>query len=132
MQPRPQYARLKGSRQGAWTDREKMNTYEILPFSQANSTERALLIAVEAAAREIASTKISSQRTNYGQTLEIEAALALDLSGVRPAFLDNQMHLNASAAERNYRAIAYARMTKEAASAIYGLALANAEELASA
>lgn len=109
-----------------------MNTYEIISFTQANDAERNLLIAVEAAAREVASFKIRNQRMTHGYDLELEAAKALNLEGVRPAFLNTQMELYFLHAEIDHAQSTYARFCDLAANIIFGAALVFAEEGATA
>lgn len=105
-----------------------MQTYEIIPFTQANEYERELLIKVEAVAREIARYKITHQRENIGYEAEVLAAKILKRDHVRLAFLNTQMELYHLHGQIDHAQSDYARMTDEAANIIFGAILAFAED----
>lgn len=103
------------------------SSHEIISYTNATQTEREFVALVNEAAQQIASLKMSrSTQANYYQALH-DFLNSLDLSGIRPAFINTQQVLCQLSAEMNaYVVSQYSTFVGETEARIYALALARA------
>jgi hypothetical protein len=102
-------------------------TYEIISFTNANDSERALYALVSKSAQEIASYKIRHQNIRHGYQAELAVAQEANLDGVRLDFVNTQMELSHLHARSDHSQSDWARMTDEAKNVIFGAILGFAE-----
>jgi hypothetical protein len=103
------------------------SSHEIISYTNATQTEREFVALVNEAAQQIASLRMShSTSAGYTQTLHAFAQ-TLDLSGIRPAFINTQQVLCQLSAEMNaYVVSQYSTFVGETEARLYALALARA------
>jgi hypothetical protein len=102
-------------------------TYEIISYTQANESEKALYALVAEAAKEIASYKIRNQHIRHGYEAELAVAQKANLEGVRLDFVNTQMELSYLHAELDHAQSDWGRMTDQAENLIFGAILGFAE-----